>query len=65
VIVRSAAQFGLVPVPLSSLSPVVPVPFSERPAPPWIVESLADGVVMSRSAFADRFRDLVGVPPHR
>ena len=36
----------------------------ELPAHPWTVESLADVVVMSRSAFADRFRDLVGVPPH-
>jgi len=36
----------------------------ERPAHPWTVESLADGVAMSRSAFADRFRDLVGVPLH-
>jgi AraC-like DNA-binding protein len=36
----------------------------ERPAHPWTVDSLADGVAMSRSAFADRFRHLVGVPPH-
>jgi AraC-like DNA-binding protein len=36
----------------------------ERPAHPWTVDSLADGVAMSRSAFADRVRDLVGVPPH-
>jgi AraC-like DNA-binding protein len=36
----------------------------ERPANPWTVESLAEGAAMSRSAFADRFRELVGVPPH-
>ncbi len=36
----------------------------ERPAHPWTVDSLAEGVAMSRSAFADRFRQLVGVPPH-
>jgi AraC-like DNA-binding protein len=35
----------------------------QRPAHPWTVDSLAAGVAMSRSAFAHRFRHLVGVPP--
>lgn len=35
----------------------------ERPELPWTVESLARGVSLSRSAFASRFRTLVGVPP--
>ena len=35
----------------------------ERPEAPWTVDQLADRVSMSRSAFADRFRSLVGVPP--
>jgi AraC-like DNA-binding protein len=35
----------------------------DRPGAPWTVDSLADSVVMSRSAFAERFRALVGVPP--
>jgi AraC-like DNA-binding protein len=35
----------------------------EAPAAPWTVDSLADRVAMSRSAFAERFRSLVGVPP--
>ncbi len=35
----------------------------EHPSAPWTVDSLADRVSMSRSAFADRFRSLVGVPP--
>ncbi len=35
----------------------------ERPEEPWTVESLAEGLAMSRSAFAGRFRELVGVPP--
>jgi len=32
-------------------------------AEPWTVESLASRVAMSRSAFAERFSTLVGVPP--
>jgi AraC-like DNA-binding protein len=35
----------------------------ERPDKPWTVESLAAGVALSRSAFASRFRALVGIPP--
>jgi len=35
----------------------------EDPAAPWTVDQLAERVAMSRSAFADRFRSLVGVPP--
>ncbi len=34
-----------------------------RPARPWTVEDLARGVGMSRSGFAQRFTDLLGVPP--
>jgi AraC-like DNA-binding protein len=33
------------------------------PAHPWSLDELADGVAMSRSAFADRFTTLVGQPP--
>jgi AraC-like DNA-binding protein len=33
------------------------------PAHPWTIDELADGVAMSRSAFADRFTALVGQPP--
>ena len=33
------------------------------PSQPWSVQSLADGVGMSRSAFAARFRDLAGETP--
>jgi AraC-like DNA-binding protein len=33
------------------------------PAHPWTLDELADGVAMSRSAFADRFTALVGQPP--
>ena len=33
------------------------------PAHPWTVDALADGVAMSRSAFAERFTALVGQPP--
>ncbi len=33
------------------------------PAHPWTLDALADGVAMSRSAFADRFSALVGQPP--
>jgi AraC-like DNA-binding protein len=33
------------------------------PAHPWTIDELADGVAMSRSAFADRFTALVGEPP--
>ena len=35
----------------------------ERPAHPWTVEDLASRVGMSRSGFARRFGDLLGVPP--
>lgn len=34
-----------------------------RPAEPWSVERLAHAAGMSRSAFFNRFRDLVGEPP--
>jgi AraC-like DNA-binding protein len=34
-----------------------------RPAHPWTVEELAGQVGMSRSGFAQRFADLLGVPP--
>jgi len=34
-----------------------------RPAHPWTVEDLARRVGMSRSGFAQRFTDLIGVPP--
>jgi AraC-like DNA-binding protein len=33
------------------------------PAHPWTIDELADGVAMSRSAFADRFAAVVGQPP--
>jgi AraC-like DNA-binding protein len=33
------------------------------PAHPWTLDELAEGVAMSRSAFADRFTALVGQPP--
>ncbi|MFO1305455.1 MAG: AraC family transcriptional regulator [Burkholderiales bacterium] len=33
------------------------------PAHPWTVEDLAHKVGMSRSAFAQRFADLIGIPP--
>jgi AraC-like DNA-binding protein len=33
-----------------------------RPAEPWTLESLAHGVGMSRSVFADRFARIMGVP---
>ncbi|MEM7669739.1 MAG: AraC family transcriptional regulator, partial [Pseudomonadota bacterium] len=36
-----------------------------EPQRSWSVESLATEVAMSRSAFADRFRDLVGMSPIR
>ncbi len=35
----------------------------ERPEEPWTVGLLADSVHMSRSAFAERFRSLVGTGP--
>jgi AraC-like DNA-binding protein len=35
----------------------------ERPQEPWMVETLARSVAMSRAAFAKRFTDLVGEPP--
>lgn len=35
----------------------------ERPAEPWTVETLAAEVAMSRSSFASRFAQRVGVPP--
>ena len=34
-----------------------------RPAHPWTVEDLAHRIGMSRSGFAQRFTDLLGVPP--
>ena len=34
-----------------------------KPAHPWTVESLASEVAMSRSRFAERFKDLVGYGP--
>ena len=34
-----------------------------EPDKPWTVANLARHVQMSRSAFSDRFRDVVGVPP--
>lgn len=34
-----------------------------RPAHPWTVEALAGEANLSRSAFAERFTELVGVPP--
>jgi AraC-like DNA-binding protein len=37
----------------------------EDPARPWSVRALADEAVMSRSAFSDRFRALVGQAPMR
>jgi AraC-like DNA-binding protein len=37
----------------------------DEPARPWSVRALADEAVMSRSAFADRFRVLVGQAPMR
>jgi len=36
-----------------------------RVAEPWTAEQLADAVHLSRSAFAERFTALVGVPPMR
>jgi len=35
------------------------------PQRPWTVSSLANRLAMSRSSFAERFRDLVGEPPQR
>lgn len=35
----------------------------EQPARPWSVEALAQEVHMSRSALAERFNELVGMPP--
>ena len=37
----------------------------EHPEQPWTVRSLADAATMSRSAFSDRFRTLVGTAPIR
>jgi AraC family transcriptional regulator, alkane utilization regulator len=37
----------------------------DDPAHPWNVRMLADAAMMSRSAFAERFRILVGQPPMR
>lgn len=36
-----------------------------RPAHPWTAESLAREVALSRSAFAERFSAVVGMPPKR
>jgi AraC-like DNA-binding protein len=35
----------------------------ERPAQNWTVEELAKGVFVSRSVLAERFTELVGIPP--
>lgn len=35
----------------------------ERPSHPWTVEELANRIGMSRSALAQRFTDLLGMPP--
>ncbi len=37
----------------------------QQPAKPWTVESLAEQLHMSRSTLAERFQELVGVPPMR
>jgi AraC-like DNA-binding protein len=37
----------------------------EAPEEPWTVEHMAKVASMSRSAFADRFRSLLGLPPMR
>ena len=37
----------------------------ERPARPWTTEDLAREAGLSRSAFADRFTELIGAPPMR
>lgn len=37
----------------------------EQPQRPWTVEALADQVHLSRSTLAERFQELVGVPPMR
>jgi AraC-like DNA-binding protein len=34
-----------------------------RPAEPWTLDALAREVGLSRSAFAERFAELMGVPP--
>ena len=36
-----------------------------RPGEPWTSETLADAVALSRSAFSDRFAQLIGMPPKR
>jgi AraC-like DNA-binding protein len=36
-----------------------------RPAHPWTVDALAAEAFLSRSAFAERFTDLMGMPPMR
>ena len=35
----------------------------ERPHEPWSLQSLAEVACMSRAAFTERFRDVMGVPP--
>ena len=37
----------------------------DAPEDPWTVEQMAQVATMSRSAFAERFRSLVGLPPMR
>lgn len=37
----------------------------QKPSAPWSAESLASEIGLSRSAFADRFTSLVGMPPMR
>jgi transcriptional regulator GlxA family with amidase domain len=39
------------------------VAMHEAPAEPWTLEQLAERAAMSRSAFANTFRDVVGVTP--
>lgn len=41
------------------------IQFHARPAHPWTVDELAGVAFLSRSAFAERFTDLVGMPPMR
>ncbi|QVJ00671.1 AraC family transcriptional regulator [Nocardiopsis eucommiae] len=46
----------------SSLQPVLAA-VQARPGEPWTVRSLAEVALMSRSAFAQRFTSVVGIPP--
>jgi transcriptional regulator GlxA family with amidase domain len=64
-----AATFGDAAVPAAGLADGrigrALARLHDEPARPWSVRALADEAVMSRSAFADRFRDLVGQAPMR